>query len=109
MKLPKDESAVAARDAKRLLENPLTKAQKADEKVAAEAERLRKIRRTADRNSERFRAKAERQNVARAAGLLPAAGASRLSTRRKSHPLTIDEKSEKVRDETERQIEYCRC
>ncbi len=30
MKLPKEKSAAAARDAKRRLENPLTKAQKAE-------------------------------------------------------------------------------
>jgi hypothetical protein len=42
MKLPKDKSAVAACEAKRRLENPLTEAQKA-EKVAVNAERLRKI------------------------------------------------------------------
>jgi len=59
MKLPKEKSAVAARHAKRRLESPLTKAQKA-EKVAAEVERLRKIQRTADKNSERLRAMAER-------------------------------------------------
>jgi hypothetical protein len=42
MKLPKEESATAAREAKRRLENPLTKAQKS-EKAAVEAERLHKI------------------------------------------------------------------
>ena len=42
MKLPKEKSAVAARHAKRRLENPLTETQKA-EKAAVEAERLRKI------------------------------------------------------------------
>jgi hypothetical protein len=42
MKLPKGKSAAAARHEKRRLESPLTKAQTA-EKVAAEAERLRKI------------------------------------------------------------------
>ena len=47
MKLPKEKSAVAAREAKRRLEKPLTKAQKA----AVDAERIRKIQRTADRNS----------------------------------------------------------
>ena len=42
MKLPNAKSTAAARDAKRRLENSLTEAQKA-EKVAVEAERLRKI------------------------------------------------------------------
>ncbi len=42
MKVPKEKTAAAARDAKRRLENPLTEAQKA-EKAAAESERLRKI------------------------------------------------------------------
>ena len=51
MKLPKEKYAVAAREAKRRLENPLTKAPKA-EKVAVDAERLRKIQRTANRNSD---------------------------------------------------------
>jgi hypothetical protein len=45
MKLPKEKSAASAREAKRRLENPLTKAQKA-EKAADDAERLRKIQRT---------------------------------------------------------------
>ena len=53
MKLPKEKFAAAARDAKRRLENPLTRAQKA-EKAAVDVERLRKIQRTADRNSERL-------------------------------------------------------
>jgi hypothetical protein len=99
MKLPKDKFVAAARDAKRRLENPVTKAQKA-EKATVEAERLRKIQRTADRNSERLRAKVERRSAAEVEGL--ADKASRLSTRRKSHPLKVDEKAEKVRVETER-------
>jgi hypothetical protein len=82
MKLPNEKTAAAARDAKRRLENPLTEAQKA-EKAAVEAERLRKIQRTEDINSERLRAKAERRSAARAEGL--AAEATRKSTRRKSH------------------------
>ena len=49
MKLPKEKSPVAAREAKRRLENPLTKPKK-PEKVADDAERLRKIQRTVDRN-----------------------------------------------------------
>ena len=68
MKLPKEKFAVAAREAKRRLENPLIEAPKA-EKVAVEDERLRKIQRTAYRNSERFRAKAERRSVAGTEGL----------------------------------------
>ena len=59
MKIPKDKSAVAARDVNRRLENPLTEAQKA-EHFAVEAARQREIKRTADRNSVRLRAKAER-------------------------------------------------
>ena len=78
MKLPKEKSATAAREAKRRLENPLTEAQKVDEKVATEAERLRKIQRAAFRNSERLRAKAERRSAAGAEGL--AAKSSRKST-----------------------------
>jgi len=99
MKLPKHKSAVAARDEKRRLEIPLTKARKA-EKAAVDAERLRKIQRTANINSERLRAKAERRSAAGVEGL--AAEVSRLSTRRKSHPLTVHEKVEKTRAEAER-------
>ena len=99
MKLPKEKSAVAARDAKRRLENPLTEAHKA-EKAAVDAERLRKIQRTTDRNSERLRAKAERRSAIGAEGL--AAEAYRKSTRHKTHPLTTDEKVEKARSEAER-------
>ena len=68
MKLPNEKTAAAARDAKRRLENPLTEAQKV-EKATVEAERLRKIQRTADRNSERLRVKAERRSAAGAKGL----------------------------------------
>ncbi len=50
MKLPIEKFVAAARDAKRRLENPLTEAQKA-KKAAVDAERLRKIQRSADRNS----------------------------------------------------------
>ncbi len=42
MKLPKEKSAAAARNAKRRLENPLTEAQNT-EKAPVDAERLRKI------------------------------------------------------------------
>ena len=70
MKLPNQKTAVAARDTKRRLENPLIEAQKVA-KAAVEAERLRKIHRTADRNSERLRAKVERRSVA-GAEMLPA-------------------------------------
>ena len=99
MNLPKEKSAAAARHAKRRLENPLTEAQKA-EKAAVDAERLRKIQRTADRKNERLRVMAERRSAAGVEGL--AANASRNSTRRKLHPLTVDEKAEKARDEVER-------
>ena len=47
MKIPKERTAVAAREAKSRIENPLTKDQKVVNPVA-EAERQRKIRRTAD-------------------------------------------------------------
>jgi hypothetical protein len=77
----------------------VTKAQKV-EKAAVEAERLRKIRRTADRNSERLRAMAERRSGAGAEGL--ATEASLKSTRRKLHPLTVEEKSEKARADAKR-------
>ena len=43
---------------------------------------------------------AERRSVAGVEGL--AAEASRLSTRRKSHPRTVDEKTEKAREEAQR-------
>ena len=99
MKLPTEKFAATAREAKRRLENPLTEAQKA-EKSAVEAERLRKIQRTADRISERLRAMVERRSVAGVEGL--AAKASRNSTRRKLHPLIIDEKAEKARAEAKR-------
>ncbi len=45
MKVPKEKTAAAARDAKRRLENPLTESQKA-ERVAVEAERQQKKFRT---------------------------------------------------------------
>ena len=90
MKVPKEKTAAAARKTKRRLENPLTDAQKV-EKAAAEAERLRKIQQTADENSERLRAKAERRSAAGAEGL--ASEATRKSTRRKSNPLTSDGKA----------------
>ncbi len=99
MKLPNEKTAVAARDAKRRLENPLTEEQKV-EKATIEAERLRKIQRTADRNSERLTAKAERRSTAGTERL--AADASRLSHRRKLHPLTVDEKAEKASADAER-------
>ena len=72
----------------------MTEAQKV-EKATVDAERLRKIQRSADRNSERIRAMAERRSAAGAEGL--ATEASKKSTRRKSHPLTADEKAEKAR------------
>jgi hypothetical protein len=45
---------------------------------------------------------AERRSAAGTEGL--ASGTSRLSTRRKLHPLTVDEKAEKARLEAERRI-----
>ena len=54
----------------------------------------------ADTNSERLRAMAERRSAAGVEGL--AVEASRKSSRRKSHPLTIDEKAEKTRVDAER-------
>ena len=60
MKVSKEKTAVAARKAKRRLENPLTKAQKAG-KVVAEAERQQKIQRTADEKRERAIVEAERR------------------------------------------------
>ena len=68
MKLPNEKIAVAARLTKRRLENPLTEAQKA-KKAAVNAERLLKIKRTVDRNSERLRVMAERRSVAGVEGL----------------------------------------
>ncbi len=68
VKLPKEEYAVAGREAKRRLENSLTKAQKAG-KRAGDAERLRKIQRTTDRNIEIIRVMAERRSVVGAKGL----------------------------------------
>jgi hypothetical protein len=72
----------------------LTEAQKA-EKYADGAEQLRKIQRTADRNTERLRAKAERRSAAGSKGL--AAEAARKPTCRKTHPQTIDEKGKTAR------------
>jgi hypothetical protein len=102
MRLQKEKSAATASHAKRQLENPLTEAQK-EEKAAVEAERLRKIQRTADRNSERLRAMTERRSAAGAEGL--AAEATRKSTRRKSHPLIVDEKAEEARADAERRCD----
>ncbi len=99
MNLPKEKSTVAERETKRRLENPLTEAQKA-EKVAVDAERLRKIQRTIDRNSERLKVMAARRSAAGVEGL--ATEASRLSTRRILHPLTVDEKAEKARADADR-------
>ena len=99
MKLSKQKCVVAAREAKRRLENPLTEAEEV-EKTSDDAERLRKIQRTADRNSERLRVMAERRNAAGAEGL--AAEASRKSACRKTHLVTTDEKAEKARLEAER-------
>jgi len=77
----------------------LTKEQKA-EKVDAEAERQRKIQRTADERFERLRANAE---IRCGAGVERLADeATRKSSRRKCHPLTDKHKSEKTRIEAER-------
>ncbi len=57
------------------------------------------MQRTAYKNSQRLRAKAERRRAAGVEGL--AANASRNSTRRKLHPLTVDEKAEKAKAEAE--------
>ena len=53
MKLPKHKFAAVVDKAKRRLENPFTKTQKA-EKAVTEAERLRNIQRAANRNSDRL-------------------------------------------------------
>ena len=68
MKLPKEKSAAAAREAKRRLDNPLKQTQQS-EKAAVDAERLHKIQRTANINSERLRVMAERRSAAGAEGL----------------------------------------
>ena len=62
MKLPKQKYAVAAREAKPRIENPLTEAQKA-KKITDDAKRLRQIQRAADRNSESLRVMAEIRSV----------------------------------------------
>ncbi len=99
MKLLNEKTAAAAREAKRRFKNPVTEAQKA-EKAAVEAEQLRKIQRTADRISERLRAMAARRSAAEVEGL--ATEVSRLLTRRKLHPLKVDEKAEKARADADR-------
>ena len=99
LKLPKQKSSVVVGKAKRRLENPVTEAQKA-ENAAVDAERLRKIQRITDKNSERLRVMAERRSAVGAEGL--AANASRNSTRRKLHPLTVEEITEKARAEAEK-------
>jgi len=82
----------------------LTEAQKS-EKATVEAERLRKIQRTAYRNIERLRDMAERRSVAGAKGI--AANASRNSNRRKLHPMIVDGKAENARAEVERRSVAC--
>ena len=82
----------------------MTEAQKA-EKAAVEAERLRKIQRTADRNSESLRDMARRRCASGAGGL--AGETSRKSTRRKFHSLIVDDKSEKARVDAERRNAAC--
>jgi len=80
MKASREKYAVAARHAKRRLENTLTEVQKT-KKVAAEAERRRKIQRTADKKYERLRFMAERRCAAEMEGL--AVEATRMFSRRK--------------------------
>ncbi len=86
-KVPKEKTVVAARHAKRRLENHLDEAHKF-ENIVAEVKRQRKIQRTEDEKSERVRANAERRTVAGAEDVY--AEASRLSSRRKSHPVTVE-------------------
>ena len=64
----------------------MTEAQK-----VAEAESQRKSQRTTDEKCDRLRAMAERRNVAGVEGL--STEASRLLSRRKSHPLTCEQNS----------------
>jgi len=78
----------------------LNEAQKAEKVAANEANRQRKIWRTADRNSGRARAEAERRSRAGFERL--AVEASRKSTRRKTQQLTAEEKAEKARLEARR-------
>ncbi len=99
MEVPQEKTMAATRHAKRHLENSLAEAQKA-EKIATEAKRQRNMQRTKDEKSERLRSKAERRSVAGVEGL--SAEASRLSSRRNSHPLTVEQKSEKARVEVVR-------
>ncbi len=94
MKLRKGKYAAVAKKAKRRLENPLTKAQKAEKAAVDEVERQRKIQRTADRNSERARAEAERRSDAGVEGL--AAEVIRKSAIRKINPLTVEQKAKKT-------------
>ncbi len=68
MKASKKKTAAAARHAKRRLENPLTEAEKA-EKMVAEAERQRRIQRTADEKCEKLRAMAKKRCAAGVEGL----------------------------------------
>jgi hypothetical protein len=94
MKARKEKIVVAARETKRRLDNPFSEAEKA-EKSVAQAERRRKIHRTADEKCERARVEAERRCAAGVEGL--AAEATRKSSRRKCHPLTNEQKFEKAR------------
>ena len=68
MKASKEKNVIAARDAKRRLENPLTEVQKS-KIVVDEAERQRKIKRTADKKCERPRIVAKGRCTAGVEGL----------------------------------------
>ena len=90
----KEKTAVVARKAKRRLENSLIEVQKV-EKVVVEAERQRKMQRTADEKCERLRVVAEGRCATGVEGL--AIEVTRNSSRRKCYPLTNEQKSEKAR------------
>jgi hypothetical protein len=85
MKVPKENIAVAARKAKRRIENPLAEAHTFDKDVT-EAGRQRRIQRTANAKCERLRAKAERRSVTGVEWF--AVDANRKSLSSKSLPLT---------------------
>ena len=62
MKATKEKTAVAAREAKRRLENPVTDAQKS-EKFVVEVERQQKIQRTAIKKFVKTRVEAKRRSA----------------------------------------------
>ena len=70
------------------------------EKIAAEAERQRKIQRTADEKCERLRPMAKRRCAAGVEGL--ATKTNRHLSRRKGHPLTNEQKYKNTRVDDER-------